>query len=355
MVVGSDGTWFLAFNRTVRRPVILHPPHDPEFCNLLMASADEGRHWSTPRIVPSTGVHGVECPGLTATACGRLLLNQWRFHWHFRTKGDSATDPESEHGPGDLADSIAGKRDPAGREVPLELLQSVITWSRGGGDLQVHVSDDGGGTFSGSGTISTAPFCGGYGMRGAIELRDRSLLLPLSDAPRYQAVFHVRSRDRGETWSASSLVAKEPDKEFEEPAGLLLDNGQVLLLLRENQSQLLHRVLSDDFGHTWERPVATGIPDFPADLLDLGDGRIACVAGRRVKPFGIVMYLSGDGGLSWNVDRPIAVREDLPNPDLGYPTIAQRRNGELVVVYYGQDQSGITGLYSTTLDPRSVT
>ena len=157
-------------------------------------------------------------------------------------------------------------------------------------------------------------------MRGAIELPDGELLLPLANAPDYDSVFLLRSHDGGESWSGPTLVAAESGKEFEEPAGLLLGERRILLMLRENRSRVLHRSVSDDGGRRWSRPVATGIRDYPAQLLHLDEGRIACVAGRRTAPFGILLYLSQDGGMSWDLDRPNVVRDDLANADLGYPT-----------------------------------
>ncbi len=189
-------------------------------------------------------------------------------------------------------------------------------------------------------------------MRGSIELPDGGLLLPLCDAPRYRAVFHVTSSDNGENWSAPTPIAEEPGKEFEEPAGLMLDDTRILMMLRENRTRILHRTISEDGGRTWSAPVPTGIPEYPCQLLRLVDGRVACVAGRRIKPFGIVFHVSDDGGFTWNPDRSMMVRDDLPNSDLGYPTAVQRGNGDLLVVYYAQDDAGITGIYGTLIATR---
>ena len=96
-------------------------------------------------------------------------------------------------------------------------------------------------------------------------------------------------------------------------------------------------------------PLATGITEYPAQLLRLADGRIACVAGRRQPPFGVRILLSEDDGESWDVGRPVILRDDLPNQDLGYPSAAPRADGTLVVVYYGQDARGLTGIDACTL------
>jgi hypothetical protein len=164
----------------------------------------------------------------------------------------------------------------------------------------------------------------------------------MSDVPNYRRIFAVRSADRGETWSPPVRVADEAGHEFEEPAPLLLPSGRIVMLLRDNVSRILHEVHSDDGGRSWSSPAATGIPDYPAHLLRLPDGRVAAVAGRRQRPYGVRIYLSSDGGSSWDLERPVVVRDDLPNKDLGYPTAAVRRDGAIFVAYYAQDHDGTT-------------
>ena len=130
---------------------------------------------------------------------------------------------------------------------------------------------------------------------------------------------------------------------------MLLRSGRLLMLLRDNQTRILHLVRSDDGGRTWSTATATGIIDYPAHLLELPDRRVACVAGRRSHPFGITLYLSQDGGETWPADRPIMVRSGLINRDLGYPTMALRTDGSLFIAYYAQDRSGVTGIQASLL------
>jgi len=35
--------------------------------------------------------------------------------------------------------------------------------------------------------------------------------------------------------------------------------------------------------------------------------------------------------------------------DLGYPSIAQRKNGEIVVIYYAQNKEGVTSIFQKTI------
>lgn len=346
LAVTANGEWVAVFNRAPRRGVILHPSHDPEYRNVLTRSDDEGRTWSAPAVAPDYDWSGVECAGITALRDGRLLLNQWRFEWlplpaAERSHRTDVTMPAALFAERDASRELERVTPGAGGGPA-----HAFPWARGGGQTVAHVSDDCGRTFVASRRIDTSPFTGGYGMRGAVELANGAILLPFSDVPNYRQIFVVRSTDHGETWSAAKLAASAPGHEFEEPAIYLTRAGRIAMLLRDNGSRVMHFVASDDGGTSWTEPRSTGIMDYPAHVLTLPDGRMACVAGRRRPPFAIVMYLSADGE-SWD-QRPIALVDDLPSNDLGYPTAAVRADGDIVVLYYAQDRDGVTGIHALT-------
>ena len=72
-----------------------------------------------------------------------------------------------------------------------------------------------------------------------------------------------------------------------------------------------------------------------------------CVRGHRREPFGIRATLSYDQGETWDINDDIGLREDFPNADLGYPTSIQLDNGEVLTVYYGTGQNGVTSIYGS--------
>ena len=344
-VILPTGEWLLVFNQAPRRAVILHPPQDPFFANFIMRSRDRGRSWSAPEIAPDFGWQGVECAGLTALPDGRVLLNQWRFRWHplsaacGRPDRDTLTFPAALARHLDLSGELAG----TGGAAP----ERLMPWARDGGTAWVHLSDDGGASWPIQVPIATAPFVGGYGMRGAVRLPDGRLMLPLCDIPAYERVFVVHSADRGASWSAPVLAAALRGRLFEEPCALVLPSGRILMLLRENRSRRLWQVVSDDGGWSWSRPVATPIDGYPAHLLLLPDRRILCTYGHRKPDFSIRAAISEDGS-DWSSEPTLVIRGALPNKDLGYPVTLPAPDGSLTTIYYAHDPEGVTCIQSTS-------
>jgi hypothetical protein len=340
-----NGDWLVVFNHSVRRSVVLHPPEDPLYRNLIMRSLDQGQSWSAPLVVPGYDWHGVECAGLTALRDGHVLLNQWRFRWYPLPTARKLAASTTLTFPDRLAAGLVASPEHAIERERQAFVESQMPWARGPGDAYVHRSDDGGLTWDGSVRLDTAPFEGGYGMRGAVALPDGTLMLPLCDVPSYERVYVVHSRDGGTSWGLPVAAAIQPDKLFEEPCALALPSGEIVMLLRENRSRHLHQATSADGGHTWSQPVPTPIDGYPAHLLHLSDGRLLCTYGYRKPPYGIRAVLSEDQGASWNVDATLEIRR-LPNRDLGYPCTLAMTDGRLCSFYYGQNE-GVTGIEST--------
>jgi len=343
----ANGDLLVVFNRAPRRPFILHPPEDPQYQNLLMRSSDDGASWSAPEIVPSYDVHGTECAGLTTLRNGTVLLNQWRFRWlplglARRLAGTMPIDFPDRFMRGWLS---SPEHDTAAyRSIPVEQL---APWARGPGETLVHLSDDHGVSFTRSVRLDTAPFSGGYGMRGACELANGDVLLPLSDIPNWRVVFTVRSHDGGLTWEPPVKVAEQPGSEFEEPTLIETAPGRLLMVLRDNGTRWLHQVMSRDGGESWSEPRRLPIGGYPAQLLRLADGRLLMTYGWRFPDLGIRGVLSRDGGESWDTEHTIRIRAGLPSKNLGYPATLSAEDGKLLTVYYGENLEGVTCIMST--------
>ena len=311
----ATGEWLVAFMESVRRAEVLHSPSDPRFYNVLTRSSDEGRTWSPPTVAPGYDWYGVECPSLTLRRSGEVLLFQWRWRW---------------------------TPSPADEARPLGLYERPgYPWARGCDGAYVHRSSDAGRTWEVGRRIETAPFAGAYTIRAAAELPDGTLLYAVTDIPRWRQAYLLRSTDGGRGWRVGARIASDPMRQFSEPA-IARVGVRLLVLLREETTGFLHQTTSQDGGATWTTPRATPMWGGPPHVLDLEDGRLLCVYGRRQPPYGIRGCLSGDGGATWDIGREMILRDDLPNGDLGYPSSILASPGRVFTVYYGRDGEGVT-------------
>jgi len=350
IVDGRDQSWCVVFNRTMRRSYILHPPNDPHYYNLIMRSNNQGESWSVPQVAPGYDWYGVECAGLTSLSNGVILLNQWRFKWFPLGYAERMAEKSTYTLPADwVREMITDGEINRGTAFPTNV-EDYFPWARANGGTFVHRSSDYGVSWKDTIEIGTAPYSGGYGMRGAVELSHGELILPLSDVPNYQTVFIVRSKDYGLTWEEPIKVASQTGLFFEEPSALLLPDGRILMMLRENKTHWLYQTESLDGGYTWSEPIQTPIWGYPAHLLLLPDQRVLCVYGYRKQPYGIRAVLSNDFGHTWDVDNVLIIREDFPNRDLGYPSSVLKENGHVYTVYYGQDTDGVTCIQASEFE-----
>jgi len=97
---------------------------------------------------------------------------------------------------------------------------------------------------------------------------------------------------------------------------------------------------SDDDGASWSRPVRTPLWGYPADVIQLHDGRALAVYGYRRDPWGVRGCISDDG-VTWSLAREFVIREGgAADPSvrqywhIGYPSVAQLDNGVIVAAYH---------------------
>ena len=128
--------------------------------------------------------------------------------------------------------------------------------------------------------------------------------------------------------------------------------GRILAHARNDRRPLVER-WSYDGGVTWTDPLSTGIEGWPAHLLKLRDGRILCAYGRRVEAGGVRAVLSEDGGLTWDLDNEVVLRDDGGydsslrggygwRSDVGYPVSTQLSDGRVLTAYYITNADRIT-------------
>ena len=151
----------------------------------------------------------------------------------------------------------------------------------------------------------------------------------------------ARTVDGGLTWNLVSWITPEHNGFDIMPSSIRLSESELLTTIRtrmNDDSNLITSYRSTDNGKTWKRlkdPAPdTGRGGSPPALTKLKDGRLALGYIHRSE-YGSRVHVrfSDDRGETWGDE--ITLRSgDGANRDAGYPRIAQRTDGKLVLVYY---------------------
>ena len=191
-------------------------------------------------------------------------------------------------------------------------------------------------------------------------LADGTILVPVygSDSDAQWRTYIWRSADGGETWRWLPMGAYVTGVNGNETSLLEVSPGCVLAHTRTEGSYLLE-TWSDDGGRTWSQPLRTAIWGYPPHLLKLRDGRVLCAFGYRREPMGVRAVLSHDGGVTWDMDNVIILRDDGGTPsefrsdvqsggaDVGYPISTQLSDGSILTTYYITLADGVTHSVAT--------
>ena len=184
----------------------------------------------------------------------------------------------------------------------------------------------------------TDPYMGGYTPRGVVQLEDGTVLMVTADHTLNQTAYAVRSQDGARSWSRPLAVGKAQEGgKLSEPTAVVLPGNRVFAMMRSNTGYL-HQSESPDGGLTWTPVRRTPIQGSPGHLLLLSDGRLLVTYGHRWAPCGIRACLSQDGGRTWDYERELLIRDDMPNKNLGYPVSLEYEPGRLFTVYYGEQE-----------------
>jgi hypothetical protein len=216
-------------------------------------------------------------------------------------------------------------------------------WASGNSDQMTYVfhSLDNARTWLEPVHVNVSSFRSGCQLRPIVELPDRLLLMPCYEegfGP--SPSFVLRSVDEGRSWIEPAVVAAGTNElGFNEPTLIHLPSGKLVVLLRTAPAGWLYQSDSVDKGRTWSAPVRTPMWGYPADLLQLKDGRTLATYGHRRVPFGIRACISKDEARTWDIKDEIVLRDDFKNGDLGYPTTIQLDDGSLLTAYYGRDEN----------------
>ncbi len=149
------------------------------------------------------------------------------------------------------------------------------------------------------------------------------------------------SRTGGASWGVLAEVELVgPEIMGIMPHPLLRGDGTILLAVRrqyDSTTAYTEIYASETGGRTWRYRSRVNDWGAPATLVDLPDGRIACVYGYRRRGAGVRASISCDAGQTWG--REIILRDDGGSFDVGYPRTVLRKDGKLLSVYYFNDRS----------------
>lgn len=172
----------------------------------------------------------------------------------------------------------------------------------------------------------------------------------------------VRSDDGGDNWEYYSTVAYDPADiiDYDEQAMVRLKDGRLVSILRTHinpsgDQKTLAMVVSEDEGFTWTQPKFTRLWGYPAELLNLQDGRVLMVYGYRRPPYGTRGCISEDG-VTWDPRNEFVIREggvprrlttaptargaavNWEHPGIyqhiGYPSVCQLEDGTIICAYH---------------------
>lgn len=343
-----NGEWLVAFNQSTNREPFLHPPADPHHVNLVTRSVDRGRSWSAPQIAPDFAWQGMENPGIAQLANGDVLLNQWKFTWIPRDEAYRRW-CEGRRGLFVCPDAGEGRHEWLPAQTQDDWTTHAFPYVRSDGGAYVQISHDNGHTWRETVPVNVDPYQGAFSPKGAVQLADGAVLLALGshDYDPLHSSFVVRSTDNGRTWKPPVEAARRDGCDFCEPSITQTPTGRIVCMSRDEKSGYIHQSDSTDNGETWSPARRLQIWGYPTHIITLTDGRLLIIYGHRRPPFAIKACLSDDDGATWSA--PFTIR-DLPNLNLGYPSVVEYAPRRLFAVYYGEDDDGVTCVQGTYFD-----
>lgn len=297
----------------------------------IVRSSDEGRTWDPATrevVLPATEAEGNWDPALTQLSDGALMVNLCQTAYFKRGMNWEAPQYDA----------------------------AEFGTLKGWLGTYVMTSRDDGHSWSQPIPVNIRPIKHGGTRVGILELPDGGLLLPMygrmsnygffGEGETTRAFF-VRSDDGGTNWEYYSTIAYDPASinAFSEPAPLRLHDGRIVCIMRSHimptkRPDNMYMAISEDDGHTFGPTKRLNVWGYPAQLLNLRDGRVLMTYGYRRGEFGVKALVSEDG-VTWDVANQFALHEGGQGPrtdrtwwHTGYPCSVQLTDGTLLTVYH---------------------
>ena len=298
----------------------------PYGVNEMIRSTDGGETWSEPEIINNTPLDDRDT-GLVVMRSGTMVMSWftgagWQDLDQYKDRVDEST-----------INAWERHYKKIGRET-IERWDG--TWTRR--------STDGGSTWE------AAVFSTASSPHGPVELHDGSLLYVGTQKPSGdRQLVAMKSTDEGQSWNlVGNIPVPDEHKEkmpYGEPHAVEVEPGRIVSLWRHvprdrPNEAFMQQSESDDGGRTWTVVHPTPMWGYPPHLIKLHNGDILATYGIRRHPYGQRACLSYDGGVTWDIENEIILRDDAPNGDLGYPSTVELEPGELYSIYYQIDQPG---------------
>jgi hypothetical protein len=338
-----------------------YPYHSDSGQSCFIKSRDGGKTWdpATKKVVwPYTDFGGNWDCAFAQISDGTILMHtrvcNFIAPWGIKSEGDQTLGSGGVFS-GDLDPapySPSGRPERLKRQTSYALLKSKDNGNTWTDPIPVNtspVADSGLGPYS----------VGGSGAAHIIELPDGGLIFPLggSVVGVGSRAFLMRSDDGGDNWEYFATMAHDPADiiYWVEPGMTRLQNGNLVCLYRtshvsHSRQDNMWFNYSDDDGVTWNPPEKTELWGFPADILQLQDGRVLAVYGYRDPPWGVRGCLSNDG-MTWEIKNQFVIREGGMRHTkvadqwyhIGYPSVTQLKDGTIITGYheYSDDEPTI--------------
>jgi Neuraminidase (sialidase) len=307
----------------------------------IVRSLDGGESWSEPITIGNTVLDDRD-PGIIVLRSGTIVVS-W-FNLDFAHFSPEDLDQSRWSKSAQMVDGWIRHY----RKIPREHVE------RDSGAWTIR-STDGGNTWEEPvANLTDTP-------HGPIELADGRLLFVgtthSDDLRRIESVaIAVESADEGRTWRQVGEVPMPPKApnihlQFDEPSLAETPDGKLVCLARYEDNDRIDGYLrqseSTDGGKTWTVPQKTSIWGFPPHLVVLSIGDLLATYGYRRRPFGRRACLSRDGGLTWDIEHEIVLKDDAPNSDLGYPATLELEPNEYLTVDYQAEPREKTVIVAT--------
>jgi hypothetical protein len=303
--------------------------------NVLCVSRDEGKTWTSPRVINDLPIDDRDTGVVWIPNGGRLLIS-W-FTGNILAYDDSFWEKKD-------GGTTAAYR----KGVAWGTAENQSKWF----GSWVRISDDGGDVWAPPVRVPvTAP-------HGPIVLSNGNLLyFGKRFAPEYAGfragsgpVSACLSEDRGESWRVLGevpLYEGTDERNYHEPHVCELSDGTLLGLIRVQNHRgdaptledaglkagfSMMQTMSSDGGKTWSRAEPFDFHGSPPHVFVHSSGAIVAVYGFRQEPYGERAMISRDGGRSWKYH--YIIRDDGPDGDLGYPASVELADGSILTVYY---------------------